>query len=264
MEAYMKSDSGIRHFVIPDVQAQPGLNFNHLQAAGEYIAAKQPDKIIHLGDHFDMHSLSSYDKGTKKAEGARYQDDIDAGLDAMKHLMAPIQALQRSQRRRKVRVYTPDMHFLIGNHEQRIERHVNANPELAGKLSYSDLELDRWGWKVHGFLQPVNLDGVMYSHYFYNPNTGRALGGVAHTRLKNLGFSFTMGHQQGKDQAERYLNNGEVHRGLICGSFYQHEEDYKGPQGNEHWRGCIMKHEVKEGNYCLMELSLAYLLRKWL
>jgi hypothetical protein len=53
-------------------------------------------------------------------------------------------------------------------------------------------------------------------------------------------------------------------RGLIVGSFYQHDEEYKGYQGNNHWRGCIMKHEVKDGNYCLLELSLNYLLRGWL
>ena len=93
--------------------------------------------------------------------------------------------------------------------------------------------------------------------------TGRPYGGVIHTRLKNLGFSFTMGHQQGLEVAIRPLNNGECHRGLIAGSFYQHEEEYKGPQANEHWRGCIYKHEVEKGNYCLMELSMDYLLNKW-
>lgn len=254
----------MRHFIIPDTQVKQGVPLEHLTAAGNYIADKMPEKIIHIGDHFDMPSLSSYDKGTKRAEGARYQDDIDAGIDGMERLLAPIRRLQSSQRRRKLKVYTPDMHFLIGNHEERIMRHVNVHPELAGKLSYADLELERFGWTVHDFTRIVVLDGVHYSHYFYNPNTGRALGGVCHTRLKNLGFSFTMGHQQGKDQAERYLNNGEVHRGLICGSFYQHNEHYKGPQGNEHWRGCVMKNQVRDGNYDIMELSLDYLLRKWL
>jgi len=64
------------HFIIPDTQTRPGLTYEHLTAAGNYMVAKQPDVVIHLGDHWDMHSLSSYDKGTKKAEGARYQNDI--------------------------------------------------------------------------------------------------------------------------------------------------------------------------------------------
>ncbi len=254
----------MKHFIIPDTQVKPHLpDLSHLEAAGNYIADKQPDVIIHLGDHFDMPSLSSYDRGTKKAEGNRYQSDVDAGLEGMQVLMKPIQDLQRKQKRAKMKKYKPRQIFLLGNHEERIMRHVNANPELAGKLGYHDLELESWGWDVQDFLTPICIDGVYYAHYFYQPNTGRPLGGVAHTRLKTLGFSFTMGHQQGKDQAERYLSNGHVHRGLIAGSFYQHEEAYKGPQGNEHWRGCIMKHQVSQGNYDIMELSIDYLMREW-
>ena len=253
----------MKHFIIPDTQVSPEhMDFTHLRAAGLYIADKQPDVLIHIGDHFDMHSLSSYDKGTKKAEGARYQDDIDAGIEGMEALMEPIYYLQAKQRRAKEKIYKPDMHFFLGNHEERIMRHVNFHPELSGKLGYADLELERFGWKVHDFLEVVTLDGVAYSHYFYQPNTGRPLGGVAHTRLKNIGFSFTMGHQQGKDQAERYLSNGVVHRGLIVGSFYPHNEGYKGYQGNEHWRGCIMKNQVRDGNYDIMELSLDYLIER--
>lgn len=253
-----------KHFVIPDTQVRPGDNLDHLRAAGNYIAAKTPDTIIHLGDHWDMKSLSSYDKGTKKAEGANYVEDIEAGLAGMDELLMPINRLRARQRRNKIRQYDPRMVFLIGNHEQRIERHANALPELHGKLSYNDLCLDQYGWEVFDFRVPVEIDGVYYAHYFYNPMTGRPYGGRIHTRLNNLGFSFTMGHQQGLEVAVKSLNNGETIRGLVAGSFYQHDEDYKGPQGNKHWRGCVMCHEVKDGNYCLMELSMDYLMGKWL
>jgi len=253
-----------KHFIIPDTQVRPDVPTNHLEAAGNYIADKQPDVIIHLGDHWDMPSLSAYDRSTKRAEGARYSEDINAGNAAMDLLMEPIYALRNRQRKQKIKQYNPRQVFLLGNHEERIMRHVNVNPELDGVLGYHNFNLQQHGWEVVDFLKPMLIDGVYYAHYFYNPMTGRALGGNAHTRLKNLGFSFTMGHQQGKDQAERYLNNGEVHRGLIAGSFYQHDEAYKGPQGNDHWRGCLMKSEVENGNYCLMELSMEYLMRKWL
>ena len=153
----------MRHFIIPDTQCKPtDTDFRHLTAAGMYIAEKKPEVIIHMGDHFDMHSLSSYDKGTKKAEGARYQDDIDAGIEGMDALMAPIYAEQNRQRRRKEKIYNPVMHFLLGNHEERIMRHVNFNPELAGKLGYADLELEKHGWIVHDFLELVELDGITY------------------------------------------------------------------------------------------------------
>lgn len=254
----------MEHFWLPDTQIKKGVPINHLEAAGNYIVERQPDVIINAGDWFDMPSLSSYDKGTKKIEGARYEEDIEAGIIGMETFMKPINEYNALRARNRKKQYKPRMVFLIGNHEERIQRHVNHNPHLEGKLGYEDLKLKEFGWEVHDFLDPVNIDGVTYSHYFYNPNTGRPLGGVASTRLKNIGFSFTMGHQQTLDVAIRPLNDGATMRGLIAGAFYQHDEDYKGPQGNRHWRGCIYKHHVRNGNYDLMELSLPYLLKKWI
>lgn len=252
------------HLVIPDTQVSPEHNdFDHLTAAGNYAVQRQPDRIIHLGDHWDMHSLSSYDRGTKRAEGARVQEDIEVGIQAMEAFMEPINRYNRKRKKNKMKLYKPDFRFLLGNHEERIMRHVNANPELAGFLSYNDLKLEKMGWNVHDFLELVELDGVHYSHYMANPNTGKPWGGVAKTRLSNVGFTFTMGHQQGKDIAEKTLASGQVLRALIVGSYYPHDEDYKGPQGNPHWRGCIYKHDVRGGDYSLMELPLRYMVKEW-
>lgn len=213
-----------------------------------------------------MHSLSIYDKGTKKAEGARYEEDIEAGLHGMETLLEPIEAHNRLRRKKGLRPYKPRLVFLLGNHEQRIERHVNANPELESKLSYEDLRLKSFGWEVHDFLEPVDIDGVLYAHYFVNTASLKksVIGGAIENKLKHIGQSFTMGHQQTLQIGIRYLNNGKAQRGLVCGAFYQHDEDYMGHQGNHHYRGCIYKHEVKDGNYCLLELSMSYLLKDWL
>lgn len=249
----------IEHFLIPDTQVKPDVPTNHLVAAANYIVEKQPDVIVHIGDHFDLPSLSAYDRGTKKAEGRRLNEDIEAGIQALRDFNAPIDAYNKGRRKK----YKPRRVFCLGNHEQRLARHWNAHPELAGVLSYDVFQLEQLGWEVHDFNKPVCINGVTYSHYFENPNTGKPWGGKAHTKLNNIGYSFTMGHVQGKDQAEKALSNGQVLRGLVAGSFYQHDEEYKGHQGNHHWRGCIYKHEVRDGNYDLMELSLNYLLDKW-
>lgn len=249
----------MEHMIIPDTQCKHGGETQHLRGAGRYIVEKQPDRVILLGDHWDMPSFSSYDIGKKRAEGQRYWLDIRAGNDAMDVLMEPLHTYNAQKKKNGKRQYKPDLHFLIGNHEERIMRYVEEHPELADHIGYHDFNAKYHGWQVHDFNDPVILDGVHYAHYFYNPNTGRPWGGMCSTRLKNIGFSFTMGHQQGKDQAERYLSDGTCHRGLVVGSFYPHNEHYKGPQGNEHWRGCIYKHEVKDGGYDIMELSLRYL-----
>lgn len=67
--------------VIPDTQVRPGVDLSYLSHIGAYIAEKEPDAIVHLGDHWDMPSLSSYDFGKKQYEGRRYIADIEAGND---------------------------------------------------------------------------------------------------------------------------------------------------------------------------------------
>jgi hypothetical protein len=254
------------HFVIPDTQVKPDTPTDHLEAAGNYIVAKRPDVIIHLGDHWDMHSLSRWDKGKKSAEGSRYVEDIDAGKAAMERLMRPIDDYNRRCKKGRDKQYNPRWVFLEGNHEYRIMREAEDNPQMDGKLSLNDLGLTEMGWEQVPFLKPIDIDGVLYCHYFVNTMSLKknVIGGTIDNKLKHIGQSFTMGHQQTLQIGMRWLNNGKCQRGIVSGSFYEHDEPYMGPQGNHHYRGCLMKHEVEDGNYCLMELSLDYLKRYWL
>lgn len=252
-----------RHLWIPDTQVKPHVPLDHFRWIGLYWLEMRPDVVIHAGDHADMHSLSHWDQGRKKGEGARYQDDIDAANYAWHLLNEPLQEHNARKRRWKEALYNPEKHITLGNHEHRITREVENNPKLERKLSTDDLNFREYGWTVHPFLKPVELDGVWYAHYFYNPTTGKPWGGMMETRIKNVGHSFTQGHQQEKRTGERYLGNGTVHRGLVCGSAYLHDEDYRGPQANNEWRGIFIKNEVRNGNYDLMEVSLDFLCRKY-
>lgn len=240
------------HLYIPDTQVKPNIDTRYLTWIGRYIADKRPDVIIHGGDHWDFPSLSSYDRGKKKFEGRRLKADIDAGNKGLKDLEAPFINIDG---------YNPEMHITLGNHEERLMRFVNDNPEFDGVLSYDQLYLDNW--QVHDFLKPAFIDGIAYCHYFANPFTGRAYGGSATNILNKLAMSFTMGHRQIKDIAEKPLIDGRMLRGLVAGASYPHDEDYKGYQGNYHWRGIVLKTEVKNGNYCLIEVSLDYLERRY-
>jgi hypothetical protein len=128
-----------------------------------------------------------------------------------------------------------------------------------GDWQFNDVEL---GWQPTPFLDILWLDGVAYSHYFYNPMTGKPLGGTVDARLRTIGHSFTMGHQQTLAYSLRFVA-GKSQHGLVAGACYLHDEDYKGPQGNAHFRGIIVKHEVESGAYCPMFISLDYLCRRY-
>jgi hypothetical protein len=116
----------------------------------------------------------------------------------------------------------------------------------------------------------VVLQNIHYCHYFCRNSKGTitsSKGGQssAMAQVKNEGVSCTAGHKQGLDVHVQESSGGRK-RGIIAGSFYQHTEKYmgNGHQGQNHWHGILMKHEVDRGNYDLMEVSLNFLMRKWL
>lgn len=239
--------------LIPDTQVRPEVDITHLGNLGEYLAEMQPDCIVHIGDHWDMPSLSSYDKGTAKIEGRRVRSDIEAGNKGMQLLLEPMRRLQASQARNRKKVYRPEMHFFMGNHEARIKRYENTHPEVQGALGYDTL--DTTDWEVHGFLDVYQLGGVNFAHYFYNPNTGRPYSGTAEHRLNKVKQSFVQGHEQGFKYHMEAVGDRRIH-GLVAGSFYTHDEEYKGPQGNSHWRGACNLWDVQDGMYDLEVMDI--------
>lgn len=250
------------HIVIGDTQVKPGVVVEHLSWIGQYIVdqfAGQDVHVIHVGDHWDMPSLSSYDRGTARIEGKRYVHDVRAGNAAFDLLNEPLHDYNRRRRRK----WLPGRTLLLGNHEQRIVRATEDNAQLEGLLSLDALNAAQWGWEVVPFLEPRWIDGVGYSHYWYHPNTGRPYGGEnLYTRLKNIGHSFTMGHQQGMAYAVRPVGRTR-HHGLVVGSCYLHEEKYLGPQAMAYWRGIVVCHQVEGGTYDPMFVSLDYLCRRY-
>ena len=249
-----------KHLVIPDTQVKPGVPIDHFTALGNYVVAKQPDVIVHLGDHWDMHSMSSYDIGKVGFENGDYAEDIEAGNEAIRLFEAPIKEYNKGRRNK----YLPKKVLTLGNHEDRITRFQEEaeNARFRNVVTMKDFELD--GWKVVPFKKIVKVDGIHYCHYFYQQNSGRPIGGLAHYKLNKLKFSFVMGHQQDMDTARMGLNNGDVIRGLMAGCFYQHDEEYRGAQANSEWRGVHMLHEVKNGDYYPMEVSMNFLLSNYL
>ena len=150
----------MKHMVISDTQVKPGVRTKHLKNAGKYAADKKPDVIVHIGDHWDMPSLSSYDKGKTGYEGRRYVKDIQAGNDALTEFMKPIYEEQKRMRKAKKKVWRTRLIFTIGNHEERIMSAVENDAMLEGLIGYQDFNLETHGWEVHPFLQPVIVDGV--------------------------------------------------------------------------------------------------------
>lgn len=251
-----------KHLVIPDTQVKPGVDVSHLTWIGRYIADKQPDVIIQIGDFADMPSLSSYDVGKKSFEGRRYKDDIEAAQVGMGMLLAPLKALNKTRKANHEKRYRPRMILTLGNHEDRITRAVNSDPKLEGTIGLRDLGYEHFGWEVYPYLEVIIIDGIAYSHYFTSGVMGRAVPNARQLAIKKH-MSCTQGHQQHWDIHREVRADGKPIIALISGSCYLHNEDYLGPQGNAYDRGIWMKHEVEDGHYHPMFVSLDYLKKKY-
>jgi hypothetical protein len=245
---------GLRIAVIPDTQVKPGVPLDHLQWCGKYLAIKQPDVIVQIGDFCDMPSLSTHDdKGSLRLEGKRYKKDVETVKTGMDLLVNEIA---------KVPGYLPTMILTLGNHEDRITRTVNADPKLEGLISIEDLNYGSFGWAVYPFLQPVIIGGVAFCHYFPSGVMGHPIT-AAKTILTKLHMSAFAGHLQGRDIAYSQRADGQDMTAIISGSFYQHQEEYLNPFTNNHWRGMYFLHEVKNGSFDEMAVSIDYLKRRF-
>jgi hypothetical protein len=254
-----QSDEGKRIMVIPDVQAKPGVDFSYLMREGQYAVEKKPDIIVCGGDFADMPSLSSYDKGKKSFEGRRYKRDIEAAHWAMSAFMRPIVEYNEKH---PTRPYKPRMVLCLGNHENRIDRATEDDPKLDGVLSIKDLQYEDFGWEVYPFLEVVMVEGIAFSHYFTTGTMGRPATTAA-AILSKKHQSCIAFHQQGLQIATGYRADGALLTSVIAGSNYEHNEDYLGPQGNNHWRGFLMCHDVKDGVFDLMPVSLKFINRRY-
>ena len=240
--------------VVADTQCKSEEDLEYMLWIGHYIAEKQPDVIVHIGDHYDFPSLSSYDKGKSSAEGKRLFKDIEAGNIGFEYLNMAIQ---------KHKNYNPRKIFCLGNHEHRLDRYIDDNPELIGTLGTDFLPFDKYGWEVHPFLKPVEVNGIFFVHYLVNPFSGKPYGGNAMNILKTVGRSFVVGHKQCLDIAIRPTIDGKQQIGIVNGACYDHNESYKGYQGNNHFRGLTVLHEAQDGFAVPMFVSLDYMKEKY-
>jgi hypothetical protein len=247
--------------IIADTQTKDGSPTIHLEALGRFIWDKKPGYVIHIGDHWDLPSLSTYASKIAQ-EGQRLYDDLQSGNDAFDLIM------KESKMRNfigKKKQYSPNKKFLKGNHEFRLERYINEHPVLAGCF-----DIGAWitnqGWEVHEFNVPLFINDVCYVHYLENAMSGRPVGGSMESKLNKFPHSFVHGHQQQHQYASRQNLLGKPHFGACAGSFYLHDEGYRGANNTEKRGFLYMKaFENRYGylDYDIEFVSLERLLKEY-
>ena len=134
--------------------------------------------------------------------------------------MAPIKAEITRRKKGKRKAWDPELHFTLGNHENRIMRAVDDSAELEDLMSFDDFNLEEHGFKVHDYLDVVTIDGVAYSHFFTSGVMGRPVSSAA-TMLNKKHMSTVMGHVQDRQIAYAKRADGARITGIFAGIYYQ-------------------------------------------
>lgn len=147
----------------------------------------------------------------------------------------------------------------------RIEKALNTEfARLDGIIGIDNLEFKKFGWEVVPFLQYKVINGITYVHYVINDFSGTPKASMKAAVEKVLG-SVTCGHKQTLDihVQPNPKTKGMVY-GIQCGAYYMHDEDYKGAQGNLHWRGIVHKRNVVNGDFSPSFINLETMLKEYL
>ena len=248
-----KQDEPKIHLVIPDSHAHPGYNNDRADWVGQLIVDLKPDVVVNLGDMFDMASMSGYDKGKKSFHGRSFRADLDAGLEFDERMWAPIRAAKKKR---------PYSVFLEGNHEFRLKKMLDMQPELEGTVGFDDFGLKR---NYHEIVEYegntpgiVEIDGINYAHYFVSGVMGRPAGGEnPGTALLLKQFaSCTCGHIHVADYSVRTDPHGKRLHGLVAGVYQDYNSPWAG-EVNKIWsRGVVIKHNVFNGDYDFQWVSI--------
>lgn len=256
----------MKHLIIPDGHAHPDFNNDRWRALGRFIVEERPDVIINIGDMADMPSLSSYDDGKASFEGRRYWKDVAATIDAQEELWRPV----KENNRKMHKAYNPVKILTLGNHEQRIVRATEADPKLEGTIGIHDLKYEEYGWQVKPFLEPVNIGGIAYAHYFSSGVSGRPISGenIGKTMCNKLHCSAVQGHSHIFDHSERSVINGRKLFGLSCGCYTHKDyiEDWNRSFQHMWWHGVVILDDVDGNGYYdeLRAITQRKLLREYL
>lgn len=238
---------------LTDAHSNPEHNNERATWLGRLIFDLRPDIVVNGGDTADMSSLCSYDRGKRSFQGRTYAADIASHNDFQDRLW-------HSYRRAKKRL--PRRITLIGNHEQRIDRAIDVQPELEGVISYRDLDLERYYDTVipYSGSTPGGLiiDGIYFSHYLVSGISGRPIGGEnsASAILSKRYTSCCVGHSHLVDWSVKTRADGQKIMGLSGGCVIDYDMPYAGDSARLWWRGVTLLKNLENGSYDPTFISL--------
>jgi predicted phosphodiesterase len=203
----------------------------------KFIKAEQPDEIILLGDFMDVSSLSAWDYDKKRLmEGRRFQKEVELANKELDFLQANSKKVT----------------YLEGNHEDRIERYLDKNPEMEGMMELPVvLDLVKRDIKFIKYNTLYKVGHLYFTHGFYT--------NINYTKktLDSYGCNIVVGHLH---KPQTSFNTSKMTESRMCwglGCLQGHEPDYlKGRPSN--WNnGFAVAYVKDDGKFSMYPVNMS-------
>jgi predicted phosphodiesterase len=243
--------------VIPDSHVGPDQDLSRFDKLNRLILEKKPDNIIFMGDFVTLESLSNWDLNKSGVmEGRRYQLDIECGRIALEKTLRDVK-----------RTYNPNVIFLKGNHESRLDRYLETKAELKEHLNLdNDLKLKEFGIdEIIEFRDYYNIDGVDFTHAPMNAANQAVSGKYAiHRASEMTQNSLVFAHSHRKEYVNFYRHGSDdIVQVMMCGAFFEHTDSYAYGGLNAYWRGLVILKHWKCGRFDAEEICLERLMEEY-
>jgi hypothetical protein len=206
-----------------------------------------------MGDFITVESLSAWDMDKRlPMEGRRYKDDIAVGNEALDRMLTPM--LERSPVG-----YRPELVYLGGNHEYRVDRYIEYRPEMEGHLDWvGGLRLEERGFTTYPYRESYTAEGVYFSHITMNGANQAPGGKYAIYRVLDLAAHSTVfAHTHRWEMCNFYRHGADdILQMLSCGAFFEHTDTYAKGASNHYWRGVAMLHHFANGRFDVEQWSI--------
>ncbi len=159
--------------VLPDVHLDENVPKDY-KMLKPFIEEFKPDIIVLLGDFMDISSLSAWDRDKKrKMENRRFKAEVDCANKELDFLQKNCGKVV----------------FLEGNHENRVSRYLDFNPEMEGMIDIQEvLRLEERGIEWCDMNDLYKIGHMYFTHGMY---TGKYF---ANKHLMEIGENLVVGH----------------------------------------------------------------------
>lgn len=256
-----------RILVVGDCHISEDDDLSRFDLLGELILDQAPTHIVMMGDFVTLNCLSAWDMNKRAVmEGKRYKLEIDQAQAALQRMLSPIDLYNVTRREQKKAQYNPEMVYIMGNHEDRLDRYLEQDPTFAEWVDIKkDLKLEAWGFKkVVPYRAWCEINGIWFTHIPYNevrPITGAY---HIHKAAMTTVNSIVYGHTHKLELLNRHVQGMEHLQQILCaGCFFEKHEPYVDGRVTHYWKGVLLLNNYKPGRFDLDTWSLGRMRRTY-